>query len=537
MKNCAILIVLSLIFGSYAHGADKVYQANPKPPTDGFVGANYTPAYAVNQVQLWHDFRADVIDKELAAAKKYYGINTLRVYLHNINFDKEKDVFLANMEKFLTICDKYGIKPGFCFFDDCHRHANIFLDKPTKPIKGYHNGRWAASPQDRDRDAKNTEKFKPYIQEVIRAFRTDKRVLWWEIFNEPNRSAFSRNLRVKGYAWAKEAKPSAPVLCCWDDSPETDIVNAHNYKWGPAGWDRQADKNPKKGTVFTEAGARWYAPRTSNGEPCEVIHWLEKRRAAKKSTPGVYLCWELLVGNSNCRWYWGTKHGSPEPTVPWCGLMWPDATPVSFAESEACLKYATGKCNAMFYDNFQDSPEPKKRTGWKTFGRGQAKGSGVLKVASGSKKIAGDPAWKDYVFEGVVMLKGDKGNAGLIFRVNKPGDGHDQMRGYYVGFDTKTLHLGKMNNNWQALAKFDLGKLDCKIVPGVWNQIRIAVTGNRIRVWFNRMHPSSDPQKGLRIDFKDEKDPILSGSVGVRAHGMDAWFDNIVVVPAGMVGK
>ena len=116
--------------------------------------------------------------------------------------------------------------------------------------------------------------------------------------------------------WAKEAKPIHPVLSCWDDNEATDIVNAHNYRWSAGGWDRQADMNPKKGTVFTEAGARWYAPRPSNGEPCEVIHWLEKRRAAKKSTPGVYLCWELMVGNSNCRWYWGTKHGAPEPTVP-----------------------------------------------------------------------------------------------------------------------------------------------------------------------------------------------------------------------------
>jgi hypothetical protein len=63
-----------------------MYAARPQPPTDGLVGSNYTPAYAVNQVQLWHDFRPDVIDKELAAASRYFGISTLRVYLHDINF-------------------------------------------------------------------------------------------------------------------------------------------------------------------------------------------------------------------------------------------------------------------------------------------------------------------------------------------------------------------------------------------------------------------------------------------------------------------
>ncbi|MHC4676984.1 MAG: family 16 glycoside hydrolase, partial [Planctomycetota bacterium] len=89
------------------------------------------------------------------------------------------------------------------------------------------------------------------------------------------------------------------------------------------------------------------------------------------------------------------------------------------------------------------------------------------------------------------MLKSQtRGNAGLIFRVNDAGPGYDQMRGYYVGLDTSKLYLGKMNNNWQPLAEFDLDKLDCKIVPEVWNLIRVAVEGPRIRVWFNRMHPS-----------------------------------------------
>jgi hypothetical protein len=51
------------------------------------------------------------------------------------------------------------------------------------------------------------------------------------------------------------------------------------------------------------------------------------------------------------------------------------------------------------------------------------------------------------------------------------------------------------------------------------------------------MHPSSDPDQGLRIDFTDEKGPILSGAIGVRAHLVPAWFDNIVVLPADVLSK
>jgi hypothetical protein len=152
--------------------------------------------------------------------------------------------------------------------------------------------------------------------------------------------------------------------------------------------------------------------------------------------------------------------------------------------------------------------------------------------------VAGEAAWTDYVLEGRVMLKADTGgNVGLIFRVNEPGPGHDQMRGYYVGFDADKLYLGKMDNNWQPLAEYDLNELDCKVISGVWNQIRVAAQGPRMRVWFNRMHPSSDPDRGLRIDVTDEKTPILSGAIGVRAQGVPAWFDNVVVLPMDMLPR
>jgi len=512
--------------------------ASAKGPhqTASWVGANYTAAYAANQVQFWHDFRPKVIETELAAAKKYFGITSLRVYLHNINYDKEKAVFLANIEAFLKICDRNGIKPGFVFFDDCHRHADIFLDRPTEPIKGYHNGRWAACPQDRDRDAKNLEKFKPYVQDVIRPFRTDKRVLWWEIFNEPRRADYSTRLRREAYAWAKAVKPAQPVIACWNDNEATDIVNAHNYRADFGGWDRQTEINPAKGCVFTEAGARWYAPRPSNGEPCEIMHWLQGRKRAKKYVPGVYMCWELMVGNSNCRWYWGTKQGSPEPTVPWCGLLWPDATPVSLAEAEAVRRYVTGHDQALFFDDFQTAAIPE-RPGWKTYGGRTASASRVLSLPADVKMIAGKADWSDYVLESVVMLKAGKGNAGLVFRVNDPKAGGDRFRGYYVGFDTKTLYLGKMNNNWKQLAKFDLSALDCKVVPGVWNHVRIAAEGPRIRVWFNRMHPSSDEAAGLRIDHTDKTAPILTGAIGLRTRGTAAAFDNVIALPITALPK
>ncbi len=495
--------------------------------TASWVGTNYTPAFCVNQVQMWHEFKPEIIDRELKAAKKHFGLTTLRVYLHNIPYDAEKELFLSRIDRFLELCNRHDIRPGFVFFDDCHRHEGITL-KSLPPVKGWHNGRWAACPQDRERTAGNMPKFKAYVQDVIAAHRTDKRILWWEIFNEPNmRSAFSVALRKSGYRWAKELKPAQPVLCCWNDSAETDIVDAHNYSADFASWNRQTELNPEKGTVFTEAGARWYPGKEkSNGEPCEVISWLTERKKAKLYTPGVYLCWELFAGNSNCRWYWGTEKGAAEPTVPWCGLMWPDCTPVSLAEAEAIRSYTTGASRALFFDDFQTLVLPK-RSGWTAYAPSLPAESGVMKLTSTMKLVTGKPSWTDYVLETMVMLREKTGNAGVIVRVTDPGPGTDQMHGYYIGFNTETLYLGRQRNRWESLAEFDLKRLECNVTPGAWNLLRVMVEGPRIKVWFNRLHTDD----GVRIDFTDTQAPLLSGAVGYRTHQTEAWFDNIVVLP------
>ena len=80
-----------------------------------------------------------------------------------------------------------------------------------------------------------------------------------------------------------------------------------------------------------------------------------------------------------------------------------------------------------------------------------------------------------------------------------------------------------------VLARFDLSTASIQSRPNEWNLIRIEAIGPRIRVWCNRTH--GDPDKGLRIDYTDTKDPILSGAVGVTSWKTTALFDDLVVLP------
>ena len=170
-----VAIILLFLPAGCLVAAPKGDKAPPPYDTSKWVGANYTPAYCVNQVQMWHEVRPDVIDAELAAAKRYFGITTLRVFLHNLVYDAEADKLLERMDKFLSICKKYDIRPGFVFFDDCHRKDGIVLTPQKPPVDGYHNGRWAACPQNRHRKPENMPGFKAYVQGVVRRFAADKR--------------------------------------------------------------------------------------------------------------------------------------------------------------------------------------------------------------------------------------------------------------------------------------------------------------------------------------------------------------------------
>ena len=70
-----------------------------------------------------------------------------------------------------------------------------------------------------------------------------------------------------------------------------------------------------------------------------------RREANVPYVPGVMLSWTVIVGNDNTRWHWGSKLDTPEPAIPWCGLMWPDGLPVSYTEA-AAIANLTGKGTA-----------------------------------------------------------------------------------------------------------------------------------------------------------------------------------------------
>src|SRR5882757_8874654 len=82
------------------------------------VGSNYIPQNATNQLEMWQaqTFDAAEIDKELGWAEDL-GMNTMRVFLHDLPWKEDSEGFKKRIGTFLDICAKHKIKPMFVLFD------------------------------------------------------------------------------------------------------------------------------------------------------------------------------------------------------------------------------------------------------------------------------------------------------------------------------------------------------------------------------------------------------------------------------------
>ncbi|HEX2927112.1 MAG TPA: family 16 glycoside hydrolase, partial [Ruminiclostridium sp.] len=65
----------------------------------GVKGAVFVPTNAVDEIQEWKFYDHDINDRELSYAHDY-GINTVRVFLHYLNWKNDKTNFMNNIEDF-----------------------------------------------------------------------------------------------------------------------------------------------------------------------------------------------------------------------------------------------------------------------------------------------------------------------------------------------------------------------------------------------------------------------------------------------------
>lgn len=224
------------------------------------VGSNYNPASAINQLEMWQadSFDPKRIDLELGWAAEL-GMNTMRVYLHDLLWQQDAEGFKRRLNEFLAISSRHGIKPMFVLFDSVW-DPDPQLGKQRAPRPGVHNSGWVQSPS-RTRLQRPAEysHLEAYVKGVVGAFGKDPRVLAWDLWNEPdnvnpgsynhlepkNKVELVLALLPKTFAWAREVEVQQPLTSgVWKgdwSTPEkmtpmdrlqielSDIVTFHNY--------------------------------------------------------------------------------------------------------------------------------------------------------------------------------------------------------------------------------------------------------------------------------------------------------------------
>ncbi len=260
-----IAVLLLLVSGSQSQTASRWSEAKANEwyqHQPWLIGSNFLPANAINELEMWQadTFDPQEIDKELGWAQGL-GMNTMRVFLHDLLWQQDSAGFKKRIETFLTIAAKHHIRPLFVLFDSCWDPFPK-LGPQHPPIPGVHNSGWVQSPGALAlEDPPQEPRLRAYVQGVVGAFATDSRILGWDVWNEPsntNGGAYGRvelkdkqdrvrNLLPKVFEWARSVNPSQPLTSgLWEgdwSSPEkldpiariqfeqSDVISFHNYSW------------------------------------------------------------------------------------------------------------------------------------------------------------------------------------------------------------------------------------------------------------------------------------------------------------------
>jgi hypothetical protein len=234
------------------------------------------------------------------------------------------------MRQYLTIADKNGIKTIFVFFDDCW-NPTYKSGKQPDPKPGVHNSGWVRDPGELFySDPKLITILETYIKEILSTFKNDRRILLWDLYNEPGNSNYgnkSLTLLTKVFEWGKEVNPSQPLTSgVWNlglmdinkfQIENSDVITYHNYdnevKHGVA-----IDSLKKYGRplICTE-----YMARRNNSLFSNIMPLL------KKNNIGA-INWGLVAGKSNTKYAWDEPitDGS-EPKLWFHEIFRPDGTP------------------------------------------------------------------------------------------------------------------------------------------------------------------------------------------------------------------
>lgn len=346
-----LLIVVSYTAGSFAQQERAIWSKEKANSwydrLPWMAGADFLPSTAINQLEMWQaeSFDSVTIDRELGYAQGI-GMNVMRVYLHHLAWQLDKAGFKKRMSTYLSISARHGISTIFVFFDDCWNET-YRPGKQPDPKPGVHNSGWVRDPGKlNDMHLTADQMLEVYVKDVLTTFRKDKRILLWDLYNEPGNSGYgnkSMPLLKKVFTWGRTINPDQPLSAgVWSlrladlnkfQLENSDVITYHNYmdEKQHLKWIDSFLVKTGRPLICTEYMARTRGSRFDN-----ILPLLKERKIAA-------INWGLVAGKSNTIYAWDTPipDGS-EPATWFHDIFRKDGTP--YKEEEARLiRSLTGK--------------------------------------------------------------------------------------------------------------------------------------------------------------------------------------------------
>jgi len=337
------------------------------------VGSNYIPANAINELEMWQadTFDPKRIDLELGWGEAI-GLNTMRVFLHDLPWQQDSAGFQKRIDTFLQIAAKHHIKPLFVLFDSCW-DPEPHLGKQHPPKPGVHNSGWVQSPGAKAlQDPSQYPRLEAYVKGVVGAFAKDDRILGWDVWNEPdngnggsykdlepkNKNELVVALLPKAFAWARSAHPTQPLTSgVWKDDwsvPEklgpgakiqietSDVISFHSYD-KPEVFEKRiiSLQQYHRPLICTEYMARGNGSTFQGSLPI-----------AKKYNVGA-INWGLVAGKTQTYLPWDSwehPYTDREPAIWFHEIFRTDGKPYSAEETEL-IKRLTSRAGAAVAAN------------------------------------------------------------------------------------------------------------------------------------------------------------------------------------------
>ncbi len=323
--------------------------------TPWLVGCNFTPSTAGNQLEMWQTetFDLETIDRELRYAASI-GMNSVRVFLHNLIWSNEGAAYLDRIDGVLALCARHNITMMPVLFDGVWNPRPALGQQP-QPTPGVHNSVWVQGPgAEMLYDSSTWPELQRYVEAVIARFGDDSRVCVWDLFNEPAQhdgqtlkdpELFTRkqtavdDLVRHVFGWARSVDPQQPLtvgLYGDLDDPKnpaaginataielSDVISFHSYdaEAGLENWVTQMAAHGR-GVICTEWLAR------SAGSTVDLLELMATHRV------GAYN-WGLVDGKTQTKYPWSSWWEPVAADAPWFHeLFHANGTPYDLGEAE-----------------------------------------------------------------------------------------------------------------------------------------------------------------------------------------------------------